>query len=120
MGTTEFLGIITFIMPPYVSIPRDKDTISSSVTFSENGSSEFVIIYPCIAAPAETTSSGFRDMFNSLPPNIISILFFIWGILVIPPTSITSSMSSLFNSEDLRASSTGFIHNINKSLHSLV
>ena len=67
-----------------------------------------------MAAPSATTSSGFIDLFGSLPKNSLTA-FCIAGILVCPPTSITSSMSDTLNGE---ASIALFVISIDLSIYS--
>ena len=47
---------------------------------------------PCIAAPIPTTSSGLTPLLGSLPKNSLTVCI-IFGILVMPPTKTTSSIS---------------------------
>ena len=56
--------------PPRVSIPSESGVTSNnntSVTSPANTP-------PCIAAPIETTSSGFTDLFGSLPKKFLTII----------------------------------------------
>jgi hypothetical protein len=47
-----------------------------------------------MAAPTATASSGLTDLFGVLP-KIVLTNYCTFGILVIPPTKITSSILSL-------------------------
>ena len=89
-----FVGIVVFFSisfvdtPPNVSIPSD-----NGVTSNNNTS----LTSPCntpawIAAPIATTSSGFTDLFGSLPKKFLTSSTTL-GILVIPPTKTISSIS---------------------------
>jgi hypothetical protein len=90
----SFLWIVVFASinlvrtPPIVSMPRESGVTSRSKT------SEILPFKtaPWIAAPSATTSSGLTDLFAFLPINF-STASCIEGILVEPPTRITSSIS---------------------------
>ena len=89
-----FLSINFVATPPIVSIPSDKGITSNKSTS---------LTSPCkipawIAAPSATTSSGLIDKLGSLLNNSLTA-FLIAGILVCPPTKITSSMSSILKGE---------------------
>ena len=72
---------------PSVSIPR----VSGVTSRSNTSSTSPLRTPPWIAAPMATTSSGLTPLFASLPKNCFT---FCWmrGILVCPPTKITSSI----------------------------
>ena len=61
-----------------------------------------------MAAPTATTSSGFTPLDGFLPKNF-STSFCITGILVEPPTSMTSSISLLLRDASFNAFFTGSI-----------
>ena len=108
-----FLGIILVITPPNVSRPRDNGVTSRRTTsFTSPAKTP-----PCTAAPRETTSSGLTVTLGSFP-----VIFFTRsctaGILVEPPTRITSSMSLNDNFASLRALSTGVLNLSRRSEHS--
>ena len=84
-----FLRIIVFMTPPCVSIPKERGITSTKNTsffeFPERTDA-------WIAAPIDTASSGFMDLFGFLPVHSSTFLA-TYGILVDPPTNTTSSMS---------------------------
>ena len=85
-----------------VSIPRVKGVTSKrriSVTSPARTA-------PWIAAPAATASSGFISFLGSLPKNSLT-LSWTKGILVWPPTRITSLISEVETLASLSAVSTG-------------
>ncbi|KAH3672085.1 hypothetical protein WICPIJ_010170 [Wickerhamomyces pijperi] len=90
--------------PPYVSIPNVKGVTSNSKTSLIAPLST----PPWIAAPKATASSGLMEVFGFFL-NSDSTVERIFGIRVIPPTNITSSMSSLSKSESFKARFTGSI-----------
>ena len=90
VGMVVFFSISFVITPPSVSIPSDNG-VTSRRTTSERPSSP-LSTPPCMAAPMATTSSGLTPLWGSLP-NISFTVSCTFGILVWPPTSITSSMS---------------------------
>ena len=77
-------------MPPSVSIPSDRGVTSNNNTSLTSP----LRTPPWIAAPMATTSSGLTPLCGFLPknPSTVSCTF---GILVIPPTRITSSILPL-------------------------
>ena len=89
-----FVGIVVFFSitfvdtPPSVSIPSDRGVTSNSNTSLTSPANT----PPWIEAPIATTSSGFTPSCGFLPKNF-STSFLTKGILVIPPTNITSLMS---------------------------
>ena len=87
-GIVVFLSINLVKTPPSVSIPRDKGVTSKRRTSLTSP----INTPPCIAAPEATTSSGLTPRWGSVlkKPVTASIIL---GILVIPPTRITSSIS---------------------------
>ena len=90
--------------PPKVSIPSVKGVTSKSRTsFTSPPKTP-----PWMAAPIATTSSGFTDLFGSLPKNLVTVSI-TFGILVIPPTSTISSTSDAFIFASFKACSTGFM-----------
>ena len=72
-----------------VSIPSESGVTSSNKTSFTSP----VNTAPWIAAPTATTSSGFTPLLGLRPKNF-STISCTFGILVLPPTRITSSMSS--------------------------
>ena len=96
--------------PPSVSIPNDKGVTSKSRTSFTSP----VSTPACIAAPLATTSSGFTPRCGSLPKNF-STVSIIFGILVMPPTRITSSISLV----ETPASFSAFLHGSRERLTSL-
>mmetsp|Transcript_14289 Transcript_14289/g.37899 ORF Transcript_14289/g.37899 Transcript_14289/m.37899 type:complete len:230 (+) Transcript_14289:719-1408(+) len=88
-------------MPPKVSIPRDKGVTSSNRTsFTSPRNTP-----PWIAAPMATTSSGLTPLCGFLPKNP-STVSWTFGMRVMPPTRMTSSMEPL----STPASCTHFLH----------
>ena len=69
-----------------------------------------------MAAPTATTSSGLTPFDGFLPKNF-STSFWITGILVDPPTKITSLISDLFNPASFNAFLTGSIDLLTRSEH---
>ena len=103
VGIVVFFSITGVITPPIVSIPRVSGVTSKSkisVTSPDKTA-------PCTAAPTATASSGLISFLGSLPKNSLTFSWNI-GILVCPPTRITSLISEVFNFASLRAISTGF------------
>ena len=92
VGMVVFLGMSVVITPPSVSIPRDRGVTSSSNTSLTSPASTPA----CIAAPIPTTSSGFTPLWGSFPKKSLTTSCTL-GILVEPPTKITSSMFSGFS-----------------------
>lgn len=86
---------------PSVSIPNDKGVTSNSNTSSTSPTNT----PPWIAAPKATTSSGFTPLLLSLPKISLTVDWTI-GILVDPPTKITSLISEDFNFASFNA----FVH----------
>jgi hypothetical protein len=78
---------------PIVSIPNDNGVTSNNKTSFTSP----VKTPPCIAAPNETTSSGFTPLLGDFPKNF-STASWIAGILVEPPTKIISSISEVVRS----------------------
>ena len=105
-----FVGIVVFdsislvITLPIVSIPSDRGVTSNSNTSSTSPERT----PPWIAAPTATTSSGLTP-FDGFLPNKDSTSFWIIGILVEPPTKITSSISFLVRLASFNAFLTGSI-----------
>ena len=105
-----FAGIVVFdsisfvITPPIVSIPNESGVTSKSNTSLTSP----VRTPPWIAAPTATTSSGFTPLEGFLPKNFSTSLW-MTGILVDPPTSMTSSMSLLLRDASFNAFFTGSI-----------
>ena len=83
-----FFWIILVITPPSVSMPSDSGVTSSSSTSLRSPAST----WPWIAAPTATASSGLTSLRGSLPKNSLT-LSCTFGMRVMPPTRITSSMS---------------------------
>ena len=97
-----FLSINVVITPPCVSIPNVKGVTSNNKTsFTSPDNTP-----PCIAAPIETTSSGFIEVFACLF-NSFSTRTLTAGILVDPPTNKTSSISDELNFASFIACFTG-------------
>ena len=82
-------GINVVITPPNVSIPNDNGVTSNNNTSLTSPAK----IAPWIAAPIATASSGLTDLFGSLPLNNLLTTSITAGILVEPPTKITSLIS---------------------------
>ena len=96
-----FFSINFVNTPPRVSIPKDNGVTSSNKTsFTSPDKTP-----PWTAAPSATTSSGFTLLLGSFPKKFFtaSITF---GILVIPPTKITSLISPALKPASLSA----FLH----------
>ena len=114
-----FVGIVVFdsislvITFPIVSIPSDNGVTSSRRTSSTSPERT----PPWIAAPTATTSSGLTPLEGFLPNND-STSFWIIGILVEPPTRITSSISFLVRLASFRAFFTGSIDLLTNSSES--
>ncbi len=98
VGIVVFLSIIFVITPPRVSIPSDSGVTSSRRTSLTSPPSTA----PCMAAPIATTSSGLMPLWGSFPKKSVTT-FWTSGILVEPPTSITSSMSPALTPASLSA-----------------
>ena len=88
VGTVVFFSIKRVITPPSVSMPKESGVTSKSKTSFTSPCK----IPPWIAAPSATTSSGLMSLCGSLPMSFLTASW-IAGILVWPPTMITSSMS---------------------------
>ena len=117
--TCDFLeGIVVFdsinlvITPPIVSIPNDRGVTSNNNTSLTSP----VSTPPCIAAPTATTSSGLTPFDGFLPKNF-STSSWITGILVEPPTKITSFISLLLKPASFKAFLTGSIDLFTRSEH---
>ena len=93
MGIVVFLSIIGVVIPPKVSIPKDRGVTSSNNT-SVTPSSP-TIIPACNVAPTATASSGFMPLKGALPTSF-SIADCTAGTRVDPPTRITLSTSPFF------------------------
>ena len=89
VGIVVFLSINLVKTPPSVSIPSDNGETSNKRTSFTSP----VKTPPWIAAPDATTSSGLTPLWGSALKKSDTV-FMIFGILVIPPTKITSSISS--------------------------
>ena len=101
---------ISFVITlPIVSIPSDKGVTSKRRTSSTSPERT----PPWIAAPTATTSSGFTP-FDGFFPNKASTSFWIIGILVDPPTRITSSISFFVKLASFKAFLTGSIERFTK------
>ena len=96
--------------PPSVSIPKESGVTSSSSTSLTSPAST----PPWIAAPIATTSSGFTDLFGSLPSSFLTISWTA-GIRVEPPTSKTWWISELVIFASWRARCTGSLARSTKS-----
>ncbi len=92
-GIGVFFGITTSNISPKVATPKDSGTTSTR-TISFLSFISPTAIDACMAAPIATTSSGFIPAWGFFPKNSSTTL---WtrGMRVCPPTSITSSISSL-------------------------
>ena len=88
VGIVVFFLIILVITPPSVSMPSDSGVTSSSSTSLRSPDST----WPWIAAPTATASSGLTSLRGSLPKNSLTFSC-TFGMRVMPPTRITSSMS---------------------------
>ncbi len=89
--------------PPSVSTPRERGVTSSSKTSFTSPT----IIPAWIAAPTATTSSGLTLWLGSLPPVSLLTKLCTAGILVEPPTRITSLMSLAVSLASAKACFTG-------------
>ena len=89
VGIVVFLSMIFVATPPCVSTPSESGVTSSSSTSSTSPFST----PPWIAAPIATTSSGFTPLCGFLP-KISATFSCTRGMRVMPPTRITSSISS--------------------------
>ncbi len=88
VGTVVFFSMSLVNTPPRVSIPSESGVTSRSRTsFTSPRSTP-----PWMAAPTATTSSGFTPLWGSLLKSSFTFCCTM-GILVIPPTRITSSIS---------------------------
>ena len=96
-------------IPPIVSIPNDNGVTSNKRTSLTSP----LKTPPWIAAPKATTSSGFTPLEGSLPKKAFTASTTA-GILVEPPTKITSSISLLDNPAALRAVAQGLIERLIK------
>ena len=84
-------------------MPSDNGVTSSKTTS---------LTSPCktpawIAAPIATTSSGLTPLWGSFPKNFVTSSI-TRGILVIPPTNTTSSISLLVSPASFKAAWQGF------------
>ena len=110
-GIVVLRSMILVITPPRVSTPSE-----SGVTSSRSTSWTSPLSTPAwMAAPSATTSSGFTDMFGSLPPVMPRTSACTAGIRVDPPTRITSSMSSAVTLASDIACLTGSRHRSTRS-----
>src|SRR5690606_30873197 len=82
VGIVVFLSINLVATPPSVSIPNDNGVTSNNSTSLTSPAKTA----PWIAAPIATTSSGFTDLFGSLPNSLVTNSCTA-GILVEPPTN---------------------------------
>ncbi|MNY19234.1 hypothetical protein D3C86_1526570 [compost metagenome] len=99
------LDSINFVItPPIVSIPKDKGVTSNNNTSLTSPDKT----PPWIAAPIATTSSGLTPFDGFLLKNF-STSSWILGILVEPPTKITSSISEILKPASFNALATGAI-----------
>jgi hypothetical protein len=102
VGMVVLRWISLVMTPPRVSIPRERGVTSNnniSLTSPVNTA-------PYIAAPIATASSGLTPLLGFLLKNALTISY-ILGILVIPPTSNTSSILSLLSPESFKQASKG-------------
>ena len=99
-----FLSINLVNTPPNVSIPNDSGVTSNKRTSLTSP----IKTPPCIAAPEATTSSGFTPLWGSVLKNEVTAST-IFGILVIPPTRITSSISLALTPASFKAALHGLI-----------
>src|SRR5579859_4531947 len=84
--------------PPSVSMPKDSGVTSSSRTSLTSPFST-----PAwMAAPMATTSSGLTPLCGSRPKNSFTVSM-IFGMRVMPPTRITSSISDALRPASLSA-----------------
>ena len=97
-----FFSIIGVITPPRVSIPSVNGVTSRSNTSDLSPLSTA----PCVAAPKATASSGLISFLASLPKKSATTFCTI-GILVWPPTNMTSSISLAPNLASFKAVFTG-------------
>src|SRR5699024_7626605 len=104
VGIVVLRSINLVKIPPIVSIPNDNG-VTSSKTISLTSPE---ITPPWIAAPIATTSSGFTDLFGSLPVSLRTASTTA-GIRVDPPTKITWSISFLSTPASFNACRTGFL-----------
>ena len=88
VGIVVFLSINTVITPPIVSIPNESGVTSNNKTSLTSPA----ITPPWIAAPIDTTSSGFTDLLGSFPSKRLTDSWTA-GIRVDPPTNNTWSIS---------------------------
>ena len=102
MGIVVFFSINGVITPPSVSIPSVKGVTSNNRTSDLSP----LRTAPCVAAPKATASSGFISFLGSFPKKSVTV-FCTMGILVWPPTRITSSISLGLNFASFRAVFTG-------------
>merc|ERR1719507_2243696 len=101
-NTWDFLvGMVVFLLislvntPPRVSIPRERGVTSrrrTSVTSPARTP-------PWIAAPIATASSGLTDLLGARPKISLHVSWTL-GILLMPPTKMTSPMSD-FDTSDI-------------------
>ena len=93
VGTVVFLGISSVATPPNVSMLK-VNGVTSRRTISLSISPDKIPAW--IAAPIATHSIGSTSRFGFFP-NISSTFFFTIGILVVPPTRTTWSISDDFS-----------------------
>ncbi|MCG3135090.1 MAG: hypothetical protein HMLKMBBP_02593 [Planctomycetes bacterium] len=89
VGIVVLRGMRTAMSPPWTSTPRESG-VTSSRTMSWTPSS-WLRIAPCTAAPSATASSGFTLLFGSRPKSSFTSDC-TFGMRVLPPTRITSSI----------------------------
>merc|ERR1712002_1009661 len=115
VGMVVFLLMRLVITPPAVSIPRERGA-TSRMRRSETAS----LVSPVrmaawTAAPYATASSGLMERLSSLPLKKSWRSFWIFGILVDPPTRTISLIELLSILASLIAFSTGSKVPLNKS-----
>ena len=98
VGMVVFFSISLVVTPPNVSIPSDNGVTSNRSTSLTSPCNT----PPWIAAPIATTSSGLTPLCGSLPKKFLTVCK-TFGILVIPPTITTSSISVALNPESFNA-----------------
>ena len=102
VGIVVFFSISGVITPPKVSIPNVKGVTSNNNTSDLSP----LRTAPWVAAPKATASSGLISFLASLPKKSATVFWTI-GILVCPPTRITSLISFGLSFASFKAVLTG-------------
>ena len=111
VGMAVLRSMSLVMMPPLVSMPRERGVTSMSRTSLRSPFSTPA----CSAAPTATTSSGLTPLFGSLPVSCFTSSETA-GMRVEPPTSTTCAMSPTLMPASLMTSWNGFLVRSSRSL----